>query len=540
MVLQNIGYTVFLLGVLVVVHEFGHFIVAKSLGVKVLKFSVGFGPRLLGFTKGETEYRLSLLPLGGYVRMAGDVPGEELPAEEAHRGFLNQPPWKRGLIVAAGPAFNLIFPVLVYIGVFLAYPQPSTRIMSIEPGLPAAIAGLQIGDRVLAVNGDAVTSFDEMRHRLGRLGDGPALLSLERDGRSFAANITPIQIPDGSPGGHSTRAMLGISPSPEPPVVGVPPGSAAELAGLKSFDRIVSVDGAPVKDLYSLRQRLDAHQGAAPVELQVLRETPAPLPGTNDQVPSSVKVTLARQTGAGLAALGVERKDDYVGYVIPESPAAKAGITRGDKLLTLNGTAVQSFFLLERELGALGANSFALKWRHGVEVKTASLARAPMKPDGEVKAQLLLGAEPDLGSYAILSTSDKTRVGFAAAVRVAVWKVEEAVAQAALGFWKWATHQIPVNSLGSPLMIYKIAAQSAQAGLATYLDRMALISVSLGVMNLLPIPILDGFHLFAAFWEGIRRRPIPVRAREIANMVGLAMLIILMVVAFTNDLTRAG
>src|SRR4051794_8214737 len=103
---ENLGLTALLLGVLVVVHEFGHFLLAKSLGVKVLKFSVGFGPRVLGFTRGETEYRLSLLPLGGYVRMAGDLPGEELPPEDAHRGFLNQKPWKRALIVAAGPVFN--------------------------------------------------------------------------------------------------------------------------------------------------------------------------------------------------------------------------------------------------------------------------------------------------------------------------------------------------------------------------------------------------------------------------------------------------
>src|SRR6476469_4928200 len=156
MVLANLGWLALMLGSLVVIHEFGHFIVAKACGVKVLKFSVGFGPKLLGFTRGETEYRLSRLPLGGYVKMAGDIPGEELPPEDQKRGFLTQPPWKRALIVAAGPVFNLVFPILLYFAVFVSYPQVSTRVMALSQGMPPAQAGLQVGDRVVAVNGHRV------------------------------------------------------------------------------------------------------------------------------------------------------------------------------------------------------------------------------------------------------------------------------------------------------------------------------------------------------------------------------------------------
>jgi regulator of sigma E protease len=140
-----------------------------------------------------------------------------------------------------------------------------------------------------------------------------------------------------------------------------------------------------------------------------------------------------------------------------------------------------------------------------------------------------LGAEP---------TVDKAMVSPRTAVTVAAWKVEAAILEAVLGFKMWVFHQVPFNSIGGPVMIYQLASKSAQAGAETFLHLMALISVGLGVMNLLPIPILDGFHLVAAFWEGVRKRPIPVRAREVANLVGLAMLIALMVVAFTNDLTR--
>src|SRR5260370_34545927 len=167
MVFQNLAYTLVLLGVLVFVHELGHFLVAKAVNVKVLPFSSGFGTRIFGFTKGETEYRVAWWPLGGYVKMAGELPQDELSPEEAKRGFLAQAPWKRALIVTAGPAFNLLFPVLAYFLLFLGtHQQISTRIGSGEPGLPAAEARLPPRGRVLAQDGGKVRSFEEIRTHL--------------------------------------------------------------------------------------------------------------------------------------------------------------------------------------------------------------------------------------------------------------------------------------------------------------------------------------------------------------------------------------
>src|SRR5688572_2966401 len=142
--LQGPGLFILLLGVLITVHELGHFLVAKACGVKVLRFSIGFGPKLFGFTKGETEYQVALLPLGGYVKMAGDSPHEELSPEDAHRGFLNAAPWKRALIVVAGPFFNLVFPVLVYFFVFFGpHEATSSRVGAVDPAMPAAAAGIR-------------------------------------------------------------------------------------------------------------------------------------------------------------------------------------------------------------------------------------------------------------------------------------------------------------------------------------------------------------------------------------------------------------
>ncbi|HZH78183.1 MAG TPA: RIP metalloprotease RseP, partial [Archangium sp.] len=162
--LQGPGLFILLLGVLVTVHELGHFLVAKACGVKVIRFSVGFGPKLFGFTKGETEYQVALLPLGGYVKMAGDSPHEELSPEDAKRGFLNAPPWKRALIVVAGPVFNLVFPVLVYFFVFVGpHEAVSTKVGFVDPAMPAATAGIRAGDRIIAVEGEKVQTFDELR-----------------------------------------------------------------------------------------------------------------------------------------------------------------------------------------------------------------------------------------------------------------------------------------------------------------------------------------------------------------------------------------
>src|SRR5215475_4066597 len=189
--LQNLAAFVLLLGALVFVHELGHFLAAKALGVKVLRFSIGFGPRLIGFTRGETEYRVAALPLGGYVKMAGEVPGEDVSPEEEARSYLAQSPWKRMLIVAAGPAFNLIFPLLVFFLVIVSYPQPSTAVLRVVPGMPAEAAGIKVGDVVTEVDGRPVRSLEEMQWALvGKVGQRIPVV-VQRDGHPVKLVVTP-------------------------------------------------------------------------------------------------------------------------------------------------------------------------------------------------------------------------------------------------------------------------------------------------------------------------------------------------------------
>src|SRR5450755_438200 len=322
MFLQNPIYFVVLLSVLIFMHELGHFRAAKALNVKVTRFSIGFGPRIFAFTRGETEYQVAWIPLGGYVKMAGDL-GDEPAAEDQARGFLAQPPWKRALIVGAGPLASLSFPFLLYFILFLGFPQAidvttryplrtSSRVMMLEPGMPAAESGVRVGDLITSIDGSQVQTFEDLRRALGNKGGKQVTLGLERDGQKRDLTLVAARSEEGDH--DSTRGRLGVSPEPRVPLVGVPFASAAERAGLRSYDRILSVNGQPGENLVSLEQRLDAAKTDI-VHVEALRRAPAGLPGVEAVVPERIGAEVPRQAGHGLAVLGLELLDLYVGQV---------------------------------------------------------------------------------------------------------------------------------------------------------------------------------------------------------------------------------
>jgi len=535
------GYFILLLGVLIAVHEFGHFLFAKWLGVKVLRFSIGFGPKLLGFTRGETEYQVALLPLGGYVKMAGEQPEDELSPEEARRGFLNQPPWKRALIVGAGPAFNLVFPVLAYFAFYLGDHQVlSTRVGRVEDGLPAAAAGIRPGDRITAVDGEPVKTFDQLRDALKDRFSQAIPVEVERDGQKRVLQVTPFRGLETDPVESTTRGFIGIQPVARLPILGVPPGSPAATAGLRSFDRVVALDGKPVDSEASLLAALAA---AGPVaRFEVARfEQAEPSVGDSPTRVAVPDVPLA--PGEGLSRLGVERADLYVFSVAADGAAAKAGLRRGDRLVALNGRAIPSFQWFALGLQELKDKPFQLTWRGAEGERTAEVSqqKLPVKDElGNKLPVLQLGLTNGDRVPGELPPLDYVRLhlGPVEALAQSLKIVPEFTRKTVLVVAALFTGDVPLQTVGGPVMMYQMAARTAEEGMGYFLQLMAAISINLGVMNLLPIPILDGFQLVAAGWEAVRRRPIPARAREIANLVGLAMLVLLMVVVFKNDITR--
>ncbi|WIG96232.1 RIP metalloprotease RseP [Myxococcus sp. SDU36] len=542
--LQNIGFFVILLGVLVTVHELGHFLVAKACGVKVLKFSIGFGPKLIGFTKGETEYQIALLPLGGYVKMAGDMPHEELSPEEASRGFLAQPPWKRGLIVLAGPAFNLIFPILVYFFVFLGPHQAtSTYVGTVSEGMPAVAAGIRPGDRILSVDGEPVRTFNDMREAFVGRFERPVPIVLERNGQKLTVDVTPTKNVETSPIDTVERGSIGVEAVSKPPIVGVPPGSVAEQAGLRTFDRILAVNGVSVETEARFQQELDKHAEGTPLELTLRRMDSVAAGAVTGRAASVLKLTVPKQPGVGLATVGAETSDLYLATVAPGSAAEKGGLRPGDRIIALDGEKPESFVKFSSKLNALKERSFQLTWRGADGERTETLAQAPLKTEDELgtaSAPIVLGVRNWVLSAADMPVLDEVTVhlGPGAALKQAALIVPKIVGQMVRVLGGLLVGSVPMNTVGGPIMMYQLASKSAEQGLDSFLHLMALISINLGVMNLLPIPVLDGFHLLSAAWEGIRRRPIPVRVREVANMVGLALLVLLMLLAVTNDITR--
>jgi regulator of sigma E protease len=538
--LQNLAAFVLLLGALVFVHELGHFVFAKAVGVKVLRFSIGFGPPLLSFTRGETEYRIAALPLGGYVKMAGEVPGEDAAPEDEARSYLAQAPWKRMLIVAAGPAFNLLFPLLIFFVVIVSYPQPSTAVLRVVPGMPADVAGIRVGDVVTEVDGRPVRSLEEMQWSLvGKAGQRIPMV-VQRDGKPVSLLITPT-----AEGASKNRGLIGIAPNRAPPVVGVRSGSAAERAGVQTLDRVLTVNGTAVPDLPALEREVSAATGPE-LTLQLVRRIPAEVPGLEASVPEVRTVRVPRQEGAGMASFGLEPADIYsllyVGRVLPGSAAADAGLVRGDRLEAIDGKQLRSREQLLRRLAELKDRPFNLTWIHDgasheaeVRMRAAKAGAESAGGDGEA---FELGIRFESATPGDRGSDVKIRVGPGLALLTAAHRLGESVADTAAGLAKLFTGQVSFKNVGGPIMIYGIAGKAAQAGLDYFLNLMALISVNLGLINLVPIPALDGFQLLSAGWEAVRRRPIPMRAREIANAVGIVALIVLMVLVCVNDLTR--
>lgn len=541
--LQNIVYFIVFLGVLVTVHEAGHFFAAKWAGVKVLKFSIGFGPKLFSFRRGETEYQVAVLPLGGFVAMAGQNPGEELDEADVGRSFLASPWWKRMFILSAGPAANLVFPFFAFFVAFIGDHQVvAPRVGSLELGYPAASAGMLPGDIITKVDGKAIRAFEEIGPTLDGVFDRPVPITVDRGGRELVLAVTPKKGVKATPSEKRQRGFLGISPVTRPAIVGVAEGSPARAAGLQTFDRILTIGGQATRDELDLLKVVDRLSGR--LEVVAVRSHLREAGGVKVVVPEVVRVELEKQAGAGLKSLGVESADLYVWTVLPESPAAKAGVKPGDRLVSVDGLEITSWLTLNQAIQATDAKRIELGWRTASSERrsaTVSLIMADSLEEfdlGVRQRQAFYSAEREALAKVPDPSLVTVHMGPGDAALAAAKAVPESVRAIALVMGKLFTREIPLDTVGGPILLAQLAARSAEEGYQTFLKTMAVVSVNLALVNLLPIPVLDGFGLLTAAWEGIRRRPIPARAREVATIIGLVMLALLFVLANKNDITR--
>ncbi|HEY0840917.1 MAG TPA: RIP metalloprotease RseP [Vulgatibacter sp.] len=529
-----------LLGGLIFFHELGHFLVAKAFRVKVLRFSIGFGPKILGFKWGETEYRLSILPLGGYVKMAGDDPTTPVEPADRGRGFLEQRPWKRMAIAFAGPAFNLIFPLMAYFAVFALQTEAvAPQVGQVIAGMPAEKAGLVPGDRIVSIDGEKVYAFQDLRRFVDPAAGRPLEMVVERGGAQTTVVVTPEAFLESDPIESRYVGKVGIVPNPAAPVIGVDPNGLAFAAGLRDFDRIESVAGVQVGSVEQALSLFDSKlREGAPFAVVASRQDPAAA-AEGAEAPAAREIRASIHPD-GETGAGIESAELYVSRVAADSPAAAAGLVRGDKVISLDGAPLRSWQEIEKAQRELADKPFTLELSRAGKVRTVTMAQAATTRQDELRDRPVtvytFGAYGGLPALAAPVVKVPFRPVLAAQMAAAsTWEVARKIAR---GMGMIVTGQIAFKNVGGPLQIYDIATKAAEQGWEVFLHTMAMVSINLGLVNLFPVPVLDGGHIVQAGVEAIRRKPLSMRAREITNAVGLAMLLTLMVFAIKNDIFR--
>lgn len=541
-------YFMLLVGVLVIIHEFGHFVAAKLLDVRVLRFSIGYGRPLFRIKGAETEYQLAVFPVGGYVRILGVDDAPDAEARDRGRSFANRPLWQRLVIIFAGPAANLILPVLIYFVFFAGHTElPAAVVGDVFEDSPAARAGIASGDTVLAVDGKSVRYWEELERAIRARGGDEVTLKLQRGTRVFEKYVVPIaDVVRKRDGQVSAQGRIGITRAPFVPLVGIiDPGSPAGRAGMVTGDLIVNIDGRPVENWSGVAAGLGG--GARRTNIVYLRGTEVPgVPQVRllearfaDLMPETrLDATLGRT-----AYTGLENAEMFVAHVDPGTPADLAGLRRGDLITAVDGQVVKHWALLDQKLLSDPGRTWTITWRRTQDGKVVERSaqltqvwRKELDQYGHTVERLVLGARNDVERGQGKLVPIDGRFGYA--VSKAVERTGETIALMAAGFAGVLKGDKPSESLGGPLTMYRVASVSGEQGWDSFLLLLALISVNLGLLNLLPVPVLDGGHVVVFAIEAVRRRPLSDRARERIQSAGLALIGVITLLALTNDLVN--
>jgi len=495
-----ISFTI-VIGILIFVHEFGHFIVAKRTGVEVQKFSLGFGPKLIGFKKGETHYMISAIPLGGYVKLKGENPDEPLTNDP--KEFGSRSVGVRWAIVSAGPLMNflltfILMPLVFIIGIQVpTYLEKKSIVQWVAENSPAMTAGFQVGDHILAVNGEEVENWKTF-NTLTQTQLGKEIKVKIRRGNRIHEKMVTLHSESLSTTGiglfHKMDAQIG----------GIVNGSPAQEAGLESGDLIKEIGDNKITHWVQMSEIIKKYPGEA-VAFKIER----------DGKLLAFKITPAAR----------------IDKIEEKSAAYRAGLRVGDTILTINSKGVS--YWKEVLLGKGFPQEDRLTFEIGRDgkkllttVKSQDIQDIGIKLVGKIG--IVPFEETVLKRFGILAS---LKEGF-----------KQAIEMTGLTLWalgKLFTFKLSLKTLGGPIMIAKMTGTAAKLGLSSLLIFTAFLTLNLSILNLLPIPILDGGHLLFLLIELIMRRPLGTKKMEIAQKIGFALIILLLLTVTYNDILRA-
>lgn len=513
--LQGIFIFIIFLGPLIFFHELGHFFFARLFGVRVEVFSLGFGPKIFKHVRKGTEYAISIIPLGGYVKMFGDDPFSETPLSEEDKkvAFNYKSKWARFWIVFGGPLANLILAYFLYVGLLAGGEKvPETKVGVVTEKSVLYQKGLRTGDVLVGINDEKILSFDDFNIKGSKIEkivvrradekiEMPLDMGLEAFIEEFVSLVSVVRRPIVT-NAKGERFYLSITQKP------------TEFS--KSFEEIIAAYTGQVY-LYNFKQLGEKIEIDAKSESFISAD-----PGKN-----IVDILL------GLGFYPVELTVDNV---VMSSPADKAGIKKGDILTKLEGLPLRSFEELRLSLQKL---------EDGKQVSVSFIANnnevtkqiVPEIKEIEKKKTKILGIESGVEYIPPkLIVSKEDSIG--AALAGAFTRTWDGIVKTFNGYKKLITREVSLNNIGGPLAIGKVASDSFNISLSMFFRLMAIISINLGVINLFPVPVLDGGHIMFLIFETINGGPLSRRKMEVAQRLGVSLLFLLIFVALFNDITR--
>jgi regulator of sigma E protease len=525
---------VVLLGILIFVHELGHFLVARWCGVRVEVFSLGFGKKIFSYKKGDTTYALSIIPLGGYVKMFGEQPGDHISEADKKYSFTHKNVFQRIAVVLAGPLMNFFFAVLVFWALALIGEEMHKPMLGdIDANSPAYAMGFR--------SGDVIKTFEEFGKALNKLQNREIAVAVNRDGAPAEVNAKVAAKPNPNilTIDDTVGDIDGINIFARGTNIGVEGTSPLYTVGLRTGDHITAINGKKITFWRDIEPTLKGISSTSALTLDIER----PVDEKSDKT-EKLSITLAggRVKNYTLSDLKIGSTEMYISKVAPKSPAEAAGLQKGDQVVAIDGKKMAAWEDVVATIKNFSGQQESMNF---------DIIRAEMPLSLQIKPQMTSQMSPNgtedkrytVGVYPMVNFADIEPVivkavnpamglvrGFTRTVDVSVMMI--------MSFVRLIENKISPKNIGGVLSIGQAASETFKLGIDKFLQMMAFISVNLFILNLLPIPVLDGGHLVFYVVEAIKGSPMSLKKMEMAQQVGLVLLMSLMVFALFNDITR--